>query len=177
MYPTQDEMVESFLTHYGQTTDAELHAGWYRTSRSFARKLKRQYGGGLGKACGVTAALSPLQSWKSNTTLAVRLYETGEVKTLGNNARAALRIYNGERPLRVLNGPKVRNFYRAMMGDENAVTLDRWMMRAAGWPTDTVQPNRYEYVSDALRTAAAFTPLTPAQFQAAVWVHVRGGAD
>ena len=101
--------------------------------------------------------------------------EHGTTAGLRNSVGKAERIWQGERPLQVLSGPKVRNFYRAMMGDENAMTVDRWMLRAVGWPTDTITNGQYDLVANAIRQASLGTGLTPAQYQAAVWVKVRGG--
>jgi len=40
-------------------------------------------------------------------------------------------LLKGAEPENVLRGPKIRAFYRAIMGHKNAVVLDTWMLRAA----------------------------------------------
>lgn len=94
-----------------------------------------------------------------------------------NNTWKAERIREGERPLQVLGGPKVRSFYRAIMGDENAVVLDTWMATALGWPTNSFSRIQYEKCSAVLRDAAERANVAPANFQAIVWTQVRGGGE
>lgn len=84
-------------------------------------------------------------------------------------------IQQGAQPLRVLGGPKVRAFYRALLGDRDAAVVDVWVARAAG--TDPqLTPARYARVEAALRDAAAQARTAVADFQATVWVVTRGRA-
>jgi hypothetical protein len=106
----------------------------------------------------------------------------------------AWRIAQGERPLDVLNGPKVRAFYANITGNLSAVTVDTWAARVAegDWrpnpmahlrahapyaATDAPQGRRYALIADAYREAAALLGHAPRDVQAAVWVHVRQSAD
>lgn len=176
-YPSHEEMVYNLLVAY----EAGGFGGerWYRESRRFARQLKREYGGGLGRAAGIIAALSPQVQWNVNKRLAEQVMEHGEPVEgcLALSATRAWRIWLGERPLSVLRGPKTRAFYRAIMGDPDAEVIDTWMLLALGWPHRSVSPRQYERCAAALREAAEQTPLTVADFQAVVWTAVRGGAD
>jgi hypothetical protein len=51
------------------------------------------------------------------------------------------------------------------------------MMRAAGWTKGTLTSREYEAIAEALRAAANRVGLDPADFQAVVWTHVRGGGE
>jgi hypothetical protein len=172
-----DTMVMRLLEHYEAAGHDEA-AGWYRNSRRTARRLARQYGGGLGRAAGIIAALSPQVQWKVNVRMAEDMLRDGWAtgQTYANLLKAE-RILQGERPLTVLGGPKVRAFYRAMMGDEDAAVIDTWMLQAIGWERKGVSLRQYERCAAALRAAAAQTGLTTAGFQAVVWTQVRGGGD
>lgn len=176
-YPTHDEMVVNLLGHYERANDDGEQ--WYRESRKFARYLARQYGGGLARAAGIIAALSPQVQWHVNKRMAEHVMQDGTPGEgcLGANADKAYRIWMGERPLAVLGGPKVRAFYRAIMGDDDSVVLDTWMATALGWPHNAFSERQYERASAALVDAAGYCNRAPAVFQAIVWTQVRGGAD
>lgn len=75
----------------------------------------------------------------------------------------------------VLSGPKVRAFYRALMGDRDAAVVDVWVARAAGW-TRELKQRGYDVVARALVAAARLARVSVARFQAVVWVAVRGRA-
>ncbi len=176
-YPDHDTMVMSLLEHY----EASNNEGerWYAESRRYARQLQRQYGGGLGRAAGIIAALSPQLQWVVNKRLAAQVMAEGwpAEGCLELSANRAHAIWMGERPLAVLGGNKTRAFYRAIMGDEDAAVIDTWMAVALGWPHNSFSPLQYERCERALRVAASYTPHTVATFQAIVWTQVRGGAE
>lgn len=179
-YPKHDEMVVNLLEHYEQCDHDDLATGvrWYSDTRRYARLLATEHGGGVGRAAGIIAALSPQIQWERNKLLAAEVMCDGRVTGQSRaNVLKSLRIYDGERPLSVLGGPKVRAFYRAIMGDEDAAVLDGWMSRALGRPVAFFSARQYERCAAALREAASYTSLTTAQFQAVVWTHVRGGGE
>lgn len=153
-------------------------AKWYRESRRWARLIARETGVTVAQAAGVIAALSPRMRWGANVTLAHDLCAGREVQGVFRaNLAKAQRILAGERPLDVLGGPKVRAFYRAIMGDGEAVVIDVWMLRAIGWAKKTLTAREYEEVADHLREAAKAAGIDPADFQAIVWTQVRGGGE
>lgn len=165
------------LKHWRAATPAERSQGkaWYTYARSVARKLARAFKVTLARAAGVLAALSPRVHWVHNVALARANLAGHEPKGLRDNWYKASRITNGERPLKVLSGPKVRAFYRAIMGDETAVVVDTWMVEAAGW-TASLTPRAYELIARATTHAAEVARTTPTRLQAGVWVTVRGRA-
>lgn len=177
-YPTHEEMQLGLLEHF----EAAAYQGpadgasWYVDARREARRMARTYGVGLGAACGVIAALSPRVQWSQNLKLAEEVLRTGTVESgaMRDNLLKAQRIADGERPLAVLGGPKVRAFYRALMGDANAAVIDTWMLVAVNWPREGLSARQYERVEAALRDAARITNLPVSEFQAIVWTQVRG---
>ena len=64
---------------------------------------------------GIISALSPQVEWGENIHYAMLLVKDGTRKHTQANHDKAVRIMNGERPLDVLGGRKVRAFYKAIV--------------------------------------------------------------
>jgi hypothetical protein len=167
---------------WAASTPSDLARGldWYRKARAEGRALGRTVAQGVG----VIAALSPMQAWDTNIDLAYRLaahHAAGKRMPKGGygfklNTRKAWRILDGEKPLAVLGGDKVRSFYRNMMGCTDSVTVDRWAVRIAlGDPSHsgTVPPGEYAPMADAFRRVAARLGITARDLQAATWIWIR----
>jgi hypothetical protein len=176
------EYVDNIVEQWQSASAADLATGldWYVRARTFAQSL------GLSDrtGAGVVAALSPMNGWSANMTLARGLterYLSGEPMPtrgfgLNANVRKAWRILDGEDPGDVLSGQKVRAFFANIMGDPDAVTVDRWAARIArGNPADrgTVTARQYVDMAAAYREAAERVGVTPRDLQAAVWTHYR----
>lgn len=172
MFPSHDEMVSRLCAAH---EDAKEGHDWYWESRRFARQLSREHDVTMAQSAGVIAGMSPNTGWKANKTMARAIVSGSGRPGFKKNVAKCERILAGERPLSVLTGPKVRAFYRAIMGDETAAVIDIWMLRAAGWPRDTISPSQYERVASALREAASLHDMGVATFQARVWNVVRTG--
>lgn len=158
--------------------------GWYARAREFAATLDTD----VSRAVGVIAAISPMMPWDRNQTLAREIYMGKRSGCLSANMAKAVRILDGEAPLSVLSGEKVRAFYLNIMGidSDEAVTIDRHaIMVAEGKRIDgkslkfgKATHKRYaqEYRNAARILSREFDkPLTPAQVQATVWVWWRRG--
>lgn len=105
---------------------------WYPEALSFCASAAKLFGLEINQVAGIVAALSPLQSWRRNKIVALEFLERysmgadlAGLSQTGNNLIKAARIYNGENPLDVLGGLKVRSFYRNIMLDDSSVTIDR----------------------------------------------------
>lgn len=74
-------------------------------------------------------------------------------------------------------GDKVQSFYRALRGDEDAVVLDRWMIRALGLPASRSQLGDADYklYSAIVHNLADDAKMSPRQLQAAIWEGARIG--
>jgi hypothetical protein len=72
-----------------------------------------------------------------------------------------------------VGGLKVTSFYRAIMGDPDAVVLDRWALRAVGHDRDTCTPLQYARYSAMYSEAAHAVGESPRDFQAIVWTVMR----
>jgi hypothetical protein len=174
------EHVDRLLEHWSALDPDEatpaLGGAWYAEAKRTARALSRKHGVKVSVAAGVLAATSPRQRWASNVGITAALLEDplAPVPCFAANVAKARRIIAGEAPLSVLGGDKVRAFYRAIMGDQDAAVVDVWMFRAMGVVAGGI---KYAEAEAALREAAASVGITVSTFQATVWVKVRGSAE
>ena len=159
---------------------------WYEYAGRFCAEIDHNHGLTKGTTAGVVAALSPLNSWQTQVdftpaiiTNGLRLIAQGQrphaaisLSFFANKDKAA-RILQGEPPLTVLGGDKVRSFYRNLTGDDDAVTIDRHAVDIAGWTGashDNKSENKnYARIAFAFRAAAHDIGLTPAGIQALTW--------
>lgn len=75
-----------------------------------------------------------------------------------------------------VRGPKVEPFFRAIMGDESAVVLDRWALYAAGHGYGKRAPDpgpQWRAFEDAYRRAAKIIGVAARDFQAIIWIAIR----
>lgn len=179
--PTERTITDRYVRLIRKATPAQLEAGsrWYDDARELARTLvdihNAQSWGELwtlDTAAAVIAAYSPNMRWSDNVRRAVAhasgqyvfgIYATPEkLAAIDTHGRGAL------------TGPKVTAFAANIVGDEQAVTIDIWMARAAKLASDQPTPVQYRTCVNALRKAAHRTGLTPATAQAVIWCVIRG---
>lgn len=158
-------------TNFGQIEQAAV---WYMEAEKVAHKVAENLGVSLEIGASVVSAFSPRERWTSNVAKAISFSLGEEVTGLSNNlkmANASLHLgYDA------LKGLKTNAFARAIAGDENAVVVDVWMMRAAGMQKDSPNKTEYREISDAIRPIAERFGLTPRTTQALIWILVRGSA-
>lgn len=79
-----------------------------------------------------------------------------------------------------VSGPKVEPFFRAIMGDESAVVLDRWALLAAGHAYGSRAPDpgplRRSF-EEAYRRASKIVGIAARDFQAIIWIAVRESTE
>jgi hypothetical protein len=164
---------------YRLASDDDRQAGemWYAHAYAFCESLDSD----VSRAAGVVAALSPMLSWPRNMVMAEAVYAGERRGCLSSNIAKAVRILDGEAPLDVLRGTKVRSFYANIMGDGDAVTVDRHAMMVADntvYASDDLDfsATNVRRIADEYRRAARILSretgrtLTPAMVQATVWV-------
>lgn len=190
---TQTTMVRRILRHYRAASEAQraIGIGWYPTARRECGVLDIV---NPSRAAGVVAALSPRTQWATNLRQAARIIAAADsgmatapsVSTIPRTTQA-WRIANGDDPLDVLGGPKVRSFYRNLTGDDSAVTVDVWATYGAtGLLGDDgvrylARSGNYDALADAYRHSALLVNRTvpelaiaPSALQATIWTVVRG---
>jgi len=150
---------------------------WYDRAGDIVRDIAAETGRTPAQVAAVLAITSVDVQLRTNIEMTRRACRNGG-RTAGRypnvqrpKVRAALRA---ECPDECASGPKVSAFYRAVLGDTDALVLDRWAFRAAG-VRDGKSPTRAERreVADAYRTAAAIVGEHVRDLQAAIWISVR----
>lgn len=188
-------MVQNILSVWDQASESdmsELH--WYARSAQLVTEMS-----GLDRlrACGITAALSPQNSWEQNVKDVVNLVENGQTTQTGLCQERAEAIQNGHSPWTVLGGRKVRNFFANLYDPTHAgyVTVDRHAVRIALLgASERINRNDsseqkslervgvYQLVASAYRSAARELDILPNQLQAVTWTtwrnqHASGRAE
>lgn len=180
--------VASLLHWYGRAGEDVKAEGrsWYDASREMVRELARANNLHHDTVAAVVAALSPMTRWPQNIAGAIRIvhaFKAGETEApqrctlFYKNCVKAWDILNGANPADLfLTSPKVMAFWANLCGDEDAVTIDTWMLRAVGEDTAAksgASAALVRRVAAAVRDAAWQMGETPASFQAIVWVQIR----
>lgn len=161
-----------------QATIADIAAGatWYTEAQTIARELSITSGYSLESTASVIAAFSPRCPWARNVFLATEFLNGRNVATLGNNIRAANRAL--ELGFDALNGAKTNAFARNIAGDLSAVTIDTWMIKAAGMDNKKgVNKSQYKLLAGIITELAEEHGIAPAQLQALIWIVIRGAAE
>lgn len=158
--------------------DLEAGAAWYANARAEASSIAVESGLEPTAAAGIIAAWSPRNQWGRNVAVARSTARGDYAGGLEASRVKAEAIARGADPLEVLCGRKTAAFYRNIIGDETAVTVDVWAARVAGVSEAALKRRgAYDAVQSAYRAAARARGMTPARAQAAAWIVIRGRAD
>jgi hypothetical protein len=156
---------------FGQIEEAAL---WYADAEKIAHEVSRNLGTDLEVGASVISAFSPRERWATNVAKAIAFSLGEPVTGLSNSLKMAqASLTHGFEALR---GQKTNAFARAIAGDENAVVIDVWMMRAAGMEKNSPNKKDYEELSRAVRNVARQNSMSPRTCQALLWILVRGSA-
>lgn len=176
--------VADTLSAVRRTADVDAVAdgrAWYGTGYALMQSLADEAFEATGDAvsvefvAGVVAAFSQNATWKANLTMA-RNYLCGR----GQNGMASVMaeidaMENGVHPTEALGALKRPDFWRNLTGDRDAVTCDRWHLRAAfGDRKVALTPEVHALVTEATRKVARKFRETPADCQAVIWCAIRG---
>lgn len=157
---------------FGQVEQASK---WYVDAERIAEKVATNLGTTLEIGATVVSAFSPRERWAMNVARAIQFSLGEPVTCLKNNivmANNALTM-----GFAALNGQKTNAFARAIAGDENAVVIDVWMLRAVGIEKKTPSQAGYKELAKAVTTVATKYGMTPRSMQALIWIVVRGSAE
>lgn len=156
---------------FGQVEQASV---WYCDAEKVALEVARNLDTTLEVGASVISAFSPRERWTSNVAKAIAFSLGEKVTGLSNNlkmAQASLHL-----GFDALKGPKTNAFARAIAGDQNAVVVDVWMMRAAGCDNDNPNKTQYAEIAQAVKQTAHKFGMTPRSMQALIWILIRGSA-
>jgi hypothetical protein len=161
---------------------------WYERSGA---AILEMVGGDVEEArkfIALLAIYSPQAKVDANSTFAIRAwaqYKAGEkidVKTAKQDADATAVLYDNK----PWGGEKTNNFYKNLMravdpethgADTQGVTVDMWMMRAAGYDTDSPTDAAYRFVENETNRLARDLGWEPQQVQAAIWVALKARTE
>jgi len=164
------------ITKSATKSDVDVATGWYDQASDLASKLSTLGDLNFDQSCCIIAAFSIRQRWTKNVELATR-FASGErdLPVMGAINRIANNIVESDDPYSALNGDKTNAFAHNIAGDVSSVTIDVWMIRAAGLdPKKSLGKKAYKEVSDALTEASIEYGMAPAHYQALVWCIIRG---
>jgi hypothetical protein len=163
-----------------KASQIEQATQWYADAEAVAHEIvdiykSRNMDVSLEQAASIVSAFSPRQRWSTNVRQALRFAHGDDtMRCLPNNLKMAQRAL--EIGFDALNGKKTNSFARNIAGDENAITIDIWMMRSAGLTKDSPNKTDYTQLSNAIEKIAMETAMTPRTIQALVWIVYRGSA-
>ena len=150
-------------------------AQWYSDANSIARELSLNSEYTVEQCASVIAAFSPRMPWARNVYVATEFVNGNKVGAL------PVSIRNAEKSLTMgfdaLNGDKTNAFARNIAGDLDAVTIDVWMIRAAGMDKAKINKSEYRELANAVTEVANELTIAPAIVQALIWIIVRGKAE
>jgi len=173
--------------HSATTSDLEAGLAWYDRARAHAEVIHPNVLIGAG----VIAALSPRCEWSLNKRWAQTICDAAiagsscpsGVHTFAMRSKAwkIARLANPtvEQIVTILNGPKITRFFRNIIGDTSAVTIDVWAQRIATGKDSSTPPKGAMYLTleRAYQLAAEQIGVPARDVQAATWVNIRGAAE
>jgi hypothetical protein len=157
---------------FGQVEQASK---WYVDAERIAEKVAENLNTTLEVGATVVSAFSPRERWSVNVARAIAWSLGQEVTCLKNNlvmANNALTM-----GFSALKGLKTNSFAKAIAGDEQAVVIDVWMLRAVGIEKKTPSQSQYNELAEAVKKTAFDFGMTPRAMQALIWIVVRGSAQ
>lgn len=172
-------MREMLLELYASTTPEVRRRGrrWYPLMRHRLRSLAQEHQRPLSQVAAVLAITSV------DAQLAVNLRWTEEIlrgereagRYPANQAPKVRAALGARYPCRHVTGPKVQAFYRAVMGDPDALVLDRWMLKPVLGHDGRRVPRIQEraQIEQIYRSAAETCGERVAHFQAIIWIALR----
>lgn len=178
-------LTDSFINYQNIISSAthaqvEQAVQWYNDAELIAHDMvgifaSRGIDANIEQCASIISAFSPRQRWSRNVVQALEFAHGGKPAGLSNNLRMAENALT--MGFDALRGMKTNNFARAIAGDEDAVTIDVWMMKAAGMTTDSPNKTQYRKLVQAVKDAAIIEGMTPRSTQALIWIVYRGFAD
>jgi len=182
---------DNIRKHWALASETDISEGkdWYPRARSLVFELSMAFGTTEKIVAGVLAALSQRTRWSTNIDRATAVLDgdrnPGGLPSAGSKALA---IMDGADPMDVLGDQahKVKAFYQALLGDDDAAVIDTWILDAldffkvsknTGLRYQSYTPLQYEKLANVLRSEAKRLGLAVTEYQAAVWIQIRGAAQ
>lgn len=177
-----NEMFESITS-----IEQEKYKLWYIESNKWCKDFAKEHELKHIPVMGVTAALSPMCSWKQNK-LFVEAYYNGIEKHFKAQIAKANRIdanycylgisdYNTNKKqiISYLGGRKTQSFFQNILEPTKSktVTIDRHMLTIAGITTNSITNKQYNFLEIVFQELAKDKKLLPLQYQSILWGYYR----
>lgn len=175
---TTENALANYTKLFDAATPTVIYQGsvWYAEAQALARELALTHNLPLEVVASGVSAFSIRQRWERNVFLITEFLNGNPVAALGTSIRIANNALT--MGFDALKGQKTNSFARNIAGDLTAVTIDTWMIKAAGMDNRKgVNKTQYNELSEAVRTIAAENNMPPAVVQAIVWIQARGRAN
>lgn len=184
----------NILSVYYAASLADIQAGkaWYQQAEEIGWALTNKYGISHPQACGVIAAVSPLNEWSANVRLAEKLIQRvivdGETAVSnkgylsGGLKKVDLILANDEITVNeievILNGDKIKSFFANILGFSQYVCVDghaqniavNGLTRVSITKAKSIKTKQYKVLAEAYVDAAYIVGITPSEMQAITWV-------
>lgn len=157
---------------YGQIEQASK---WYLDAERVAEQVAFNLNTTLEVGATIVSAFSPRERWTANVEKAISFSLGKKVVGLSNNLKMAQNAM--AEGFNALKGLKTNAFARAIAGDESAVVIDVWMLRALGIEKKSPTQSQYKEMARAVKEVSAAYGMTPRAMQALIWIIVRGSAE
>jgi len=184
---TIEQMVENVCAVYNAAHKGADAVQWYAIANAWIVKTARIFDIEPEVVAYVVATLSPKLRWDKNLESALSMLELQvwgwtdkRNSALGANTRKVFAAFDGERPY-VATGDKVASFQRNLLGDYDAVTIDRHAiaialrgLNAIGSDSGDVKITAKDYALfvQAYRIAAERLNENPVTVQSTTWCAV-----
>ncbi len=171
----------NLLRLYRQSKSDELSRGcyWYQDANTIMSRWAGQYHLPLETVACVTAAISPQCDWERNLMIAEevlrgkRRVSGGALPVNVGKARQVKRDRATSLDSYFIEGLKVKSFAANLWSDYSKVTIDTHMAQAAlDNPIfqSKLRPKVYSLLAECVRETAMCVGLSPASFQATLWL-------
>lgn len=161
------------------------HSSWYSDANQTMQEIASDYNVSVENVAYIIATLSPALSWMKNIEGARAFFDewfgrsdSSNCQTAyGTNVKKCSEYMFGVRS-DAPTGRKVSSFYRNLLGDFDAVTLDRHAIRAARWGMRNLKSEsgeqkicgqEFSVIQNAYKYAASCAGVSVAEFQATLW--------
>lgn len=165
---------------YRRGTLEQIYEGlaWYEEEQTDVANLAIEFGHTPEQVAAAMAHMSPKTPWARNKVMCRELLETGSTRGMSGPIERAKSALVSATPIEDMRGPKTTSFAKNLVGRYETVTVDVWAYRAA-CPSGDVEKmgiREYRLIENAYVATAKHFGISPAQFQAIIWVIVRGKA-
>ena len=147
---------------------------WFEESRQLVSDI---FGEDFDLFCRLLAATSPLTDVITNVSHALKVYRGIKLDhfisrsgLMHTHFVSVCKFLNGGTP-----GRKIWSLFQNMIGNEQPVTVDRWMVRYFGFDgLKSVSTELYDVCEARVVVMAGERGIPPAQMQAEIWTEARG---